>query len=54
MHYLFGVDEHAIRNGVVVADDRVDEFVHERIGLEAEPLQCVAHERLGASSLMLV
>ena len=35
---LLVVHEHAVRHRIVVADDAVDEFVHEGIRLEAEGL----------------
>ena len=53
MHHLFGMDEHAIRHGVVVADDRVDEFVNERVRLEAETLCCVLQQRAGTRVLAI-
>jgi len=38
VHDPFVVDQHAVGDRVVVADDRVDEFVNEGVGLEAELL----------------
>ena len=35
VHDLLVVDEHAVGHRIVVADDRVDEFVDEGVGLEA-------------------
>ena len=32
MHHLLGMDEHAIWHRVVVADDRIDQFVDEGVG----------------------
>jgi hypothetical protein len=47
------MDEHAIRHGIVVADDRIDQFVNERVGLEAESLRCVLQQCAGADFLVI-
>ena len=36
VHDLLVMDEHTVRHGIVVADDRVDKFVNEGIALERE------------------
>ena len=36
LHDAFGVSEHPIGLGIVVADDPVDEFVRESVGVETE------------------
>jgi hypothetical protein len=38
VHNALVMDEHAVGNGVVVADDRVDKLVHEGVGVETERL----------------
>ncbi len=42
-HDALVVHEHAIRHRIVVADDRVDQFVHEGVGVEIELLHRPRH-----------
>ena len=52
MDDLLGVHEHPVGHRVVVADDRVDELVHEGVGVEAELLDAprarIAARNVGA------
>ena len=43
---LFVVHQHSVRHRVVIADDRIDQFVHELVGVEAELLHRPGHHRL--------
>ncbi len=43
---LLVVHQHAVRHRVVVADDRIDQLVHELVGVEAELLHRPRHHRL--------
>src|ERR1043166_8061313 len=45
VHDLLVVGEHAVRHRIIVADDRVDELVHEGVRLELELLDCKRNHR---------
>ena len=45
VHDPLVVDQHAIRHRIIVADDRIDKFVDECIGLELEGLDRKLHHR---------
>ena len=42
-HDLLVVYEHAVGHGVIVADNGIDQLVHERVRLEAEPVDRPGH-----------